>query len=98
MGELFICMERRLYQSLLVITIPDGRKWHWSSGKDIIKVSYKDPPNANGMLFFKGWLSLLMGIRERVGGDAKWTQFFQMTGGIVNLLIMISWFKSVRCH
>ena len=39
-----------------------------------------DPLNANGMLFFKGWLSLLMGIRERVGGDAKWTQFFQMTG------------------
>jgi hypothetical protein len=43
-------------------------------------VIQKDPLAANGMLFFKGWLSLLMGIRERVAGDGKWTGIWHIVG------------------
>ena len=39
-----------------------------------------DPLAANGMLFFKGWLSLLMGIRERVAGDGKWAGIWHIVG------------------
>lgn len=40
----------------------------------------KDPIAARGMLFYKGWLSLVMGIRQRVGGDNAWNKEWSVSG------------------
>jgi hypothetical protein len=37
-----------------------------------------DPIAAEAMLFFKGWLSLALGIRAKVGGKDKWDKPWQM--------------------
>mmetsp|Transcript_13539 Transcript_13539/g.18565 ORF Transcript_13539/g.18565 Transcript_13539/m.18565 type:complete len:339 (+) Transcript_13539:86-1102(+) len=39
-----------------------------------------DPISVKGMLFFKGFLSILMGIRQRVGGDSRWKEKWEMSG------------------
>ena len=31
-----------------------------------------DPIGADGFLFFKGWLNLVLGLRAMVGGGAQW--------------------------
>ena len=40
----------------------------------------RDPIAAQGMLFYKGWLSLVMGIRQRVGGDDAWNKEWNVSG------------------
>lgn len=47
---------------------------------EIVNGIQPDPIRANAMLFFKGWLTLLMGIRERVGGDEIWRNTWYMAG------------------
>jgi len=41
-----------------------------------------DVLDANAMLFFKGWLCLVMGIRQRLGGDkdSQWMTGFHVSG------------------
>ena len=39
-----------------------------------------DPIGAEGNLFFKGWLNLLMALHRYVGGDRKWDAPFQVAG------------------
>jgi len=35
-----------------------------------------DPIGADGNLFYKGWLSLLLGLRERISGEGRWEDQF----------------------
>ena len=35
-----------------------------------------DPIGADGNLFYKGWLSLLLGLRERISGEDRWEDRF----------------------
>lgn len=37
-----------------------------------------DPISAQAMLFFKGWLCLILGIRAKIGGKDTWEQPWQM--------------------
>ena len=37
-----------------------------------------DPVAADGMLFYKGFFLLLLGIRSMVAGDEKWNEPFEM--------------------
>lgn len=39
-----------------------------------------DPVGADGNLFFKGWLNLLMGLHRYVSGDDRWNSTFLVTG------------------
>lgn len=39
-----------------------------------------DPIAADGMLFFKGFFSLLMGLHRYVSGDDRWDQPFELIG------------------
>ncbi len=39
-----------------------------------------DPVGADGNLFFKGWLNLMMGFHEYVTGSQKWNEEFLVTG------------------
>jgi hypothetical protein len=39
-----------------------------------------DPVGADGNLFFKGWLNLLMGLHRYVSGEATWDAEFLVTG------------------
>ena len=39
-----------------------------------------DPIGAEGNLFFKGWLNLLMSLHRHVSGDALWDQPFMVAG------------------
>ncbi|MFT5173883.1 MAG: hypothetical protein ACI8W7_002067 [Gammaproteobacteria bacterium] len=39
-----------------------------------------DPVGADGMLFFRGFLNLMMGIHRTVSGAATWDQPFQVSG------------------
>ena len=71
----------QLFQSIcLEITMLQDGQLTASSIQMVTTVVLFDPLAANGMLFFKGWLSLLMGIRERVAGDGKWTGIWHMVG------------------
>jgi hypothetical protein len=60
-----------------------------------------DPVGADGNLFFKGWLNLLLGLHRYVSGDGKWDSKFLVTGlddaefawshGAVNALLVEQW-------
>ena len=39
-----------------------------------------DPVGADGNLFFKGWLNLLLGLYRYVSGDDRWNSTFLVTG------------------
>ena len=44
-----------------------------------------DPVAADGMLFFKGFLTLLMGLHRYVSGDEKWDDPFEMAVSYTHL-------------
>jgi hypothetical protein len=47
---------------------------------DVPSALSKDPIIVKGMLFFKGFFSLLLGIRQRVGGDTRWRGKWPVSG------------------
>jgi hypothetical protein len=77
--------KRSRYPQSILATLPPNLRGNYNrfgwvaNGTDPWGLQ-KDPIGADGYLFYRGWLHLLLGTYKYVSGDDKWTKPFKVTG------------------